>query len=85
MNKYLIIILLFSNQAISIKCANNSCEFSELKDEVKCTHINNKISIELILNELIINSSTFEIRSLDLSFNKLNNIINNNSNNSNNN
>ena len=53
MHKYLMIILLLSNQAISIKCANNSCEFNELKDEVKCTHNSNKISIELILNPLI--------------------------------
>jgi Leucine-rich repeat (LRR) protein len=49
---------------------NNHCECNELKDELKCTNNNNKESIDLILNEL----TTIEIKSLDLSFNKLDNI-----------
>ena len=48
---------------------NNYCESNELKHELKCRN-NNKELIDLILNELI----TIEIKSLDLSFNKLDNI-----------
>ena len=69
--KYLIIILLLVKQSVSIRCSNNCCECNELEDELKCTNNNNKESIDLILNELSI-----EIKSLDLSFNKLDNIIN---------
>jgi len=49
---------------------NNYCECNELKDELNCTN-NNKESIDLILNEL-----TIDIKSIDLSFNELNNIDN---------
>ena len=58
-------------QSVSIRCVNNNCECSELKDELKCTN-SNKESIDLILNEL----TTIEIKSLDLSFNNLDNNIN---------
>ncbi len=68
--KYLILMLLFVRQSANIRCMNNYCECNELKDELKCTNNNNKESINLILNQLI-NS---EIKSLDLSFNKLDNI-----------
>jgi Leucine-rich repeat (LRR) protein len=66
--KYILIILLLVKQSVSIRCMNNCCECNELKDELKCTNNNNKESIDSILNEII------EIKSLDLSFNKLDNI-----------
>ena len=64
-----LILLLFVRQSVSIRCMNNYCECNELKDELKCTN-SNKESIDLILSEL----TTIEIKSLDLSFNKLDNI-----------
>jgi len=76
MQKYLkylsIIIIILVKQSTSNKCFNNYCECNQLKDDLKCEN-KNKAIIDLILNELK-NNSIIDIKSLDLSFNELNNI-----------
>ncbi len=69
--KYLvIIIILLVKKSVAVRCVNNYyCECNEIENGVKCSN-NNKETIDLILKHLI-NS---EIKSLDLSFNELNNI-----------